>query len=197
MTKRRGARSILAILGAALALALLAGCGDDGGVEAEEAPTTTQAPPEDDQPEDDADQDDDSDQDSNDDDSDDDSDQDDSNDDDSDDDDSGSDDDADTFATPDDEDEAISEGSQTISGYLSSGQTIDYDISIPDGVTAEVTVTPLDDIDVVVDTLTETIDDGLSGDSEYLEGEGPIEETISVSEYYGYSGAFEITLTYV
>jgi hypothetical protein len=190
MTKR--SRSILAILGAALALVLLSACGDDGGVEAEPTTTTVAEQPQDDQQDEDADQDDDT--------NDDDSDQDDADDGNSDDDsndDSGSDDDADVFEAPDDEDAAIAEGSQTITGFLGSGESIDYDITIPDGVTAEVTVTPLDDIDVVVDTLSETVDDGLSGDSEYLEGDGPIEETITVSEYYGTSGAFEITLTYV
>jgi hypothetical protein len=89
---------------------------------------------------------------------------------------------------------SIAMNSETISDCLGPDESFDYDITVPSGTSSTLTVTPTDDIDIVVVGSQETVDDGLSGDPEYLEGEGPIEETITVYEFYGDPGCFELTL---
>jgi hypothetical protein len=89
---------------------------------------------------------------------------------------------------------SIAMNSETISDCLGPDESFDYDITVPSGTSSTLTVTPTDDIDIVVAGSQETVDDGLSGDPEYLEGDGPIEETITVYEFYGDSGCFELTL---
>lgn len=89
---------------------------------------------------------------------------------------------------------AIAMNSETISDCLDEGESIDYEISVPDGSTGILTVTPDSSSDIVVETLSEIVDDGLSGEAEVLEGEGPIEETVAVYEFFGDAGCFELTL---
>lgn len=83
----------------------------------------------------------------------------------------------------------------TIEGSLTEGGMATHQIHVPAGVTATVTVTPTDDIDIVVEGSQESVDDGLSGDPEVLEGNGPIDETIEVSEFYDETGGYRITIT--
>ncbi len=84
----------------------------------------------------------------------------------------------------------------TIEGSLAKGERARHQVHVPDGVTATVTVTPIDDIDIVVAIGVDTYDAGLHGDPEVLTVNGPIDETFEIHEFYGSAvGGYRITVT--
>lgn len=88
----------------------------------------------------------------------------------------------------------IAMNSETISDCIGVNQSLDYQITVPAGSTATLTVTPDSSSDIVVETAQEIVDDGFTGEAEFLEGEGPIDETVTIYEYFGDAACFELRL---
>ncbi|OWY61042.1 hypothetical protein B7486_65930 [cyanobacterium TDX16] len=171
-TTERPTRRKPALLAAALvafALLLLGACGDDDGG-SDDTTTTTEAEEETTTTEDE----------------------------DAEDEDEAEDEEAEEFDPSDGETEdggEIAMDSETDSYCLAEGESVDYEITVPDGVDSTLIVTPYDGGDIVVEAAQETVDEGLSDEPEVLEGTGPIEETVTIYEFYGDAACFDFELT--
>lgn len=91
--------------------------------------------------------------------------------------------------------EATVDGQATVTDTLEADVGAEHIVVIPDGTAATVTVTPTDNIDLVVTAGSEEFDSGLSGEPEVLEGDGPLEQIIVITSFYGEAGGYTITVS--
>ena len=88
--------------------------------------------------------------------------------------------------------EVTVDGTASVDGTYTGGAGNDHDIVVPAGVTGYVVVTPEPGFDAVISGEGQEFDDGLEGDVEGVEVQGPFDGTITVYGYGGSTGSYTV-----